>query len=186
MGTTTTPNLGLIKPDRDESIKPIGAFAGWAAQNALNMDALDAVFRNQSDTWTPTWTAYSSNPTIGSGGSISGKYLRIWPKFVVAWILLNVGTTGFIAGSGTYRFSLPFAMTPALTLANEISIGKAILRDATSALVSEAPAVCYDVANNNLFLRTEQGSASWSNTTPFTLAQSDRVSAFFCYLTDVA
>jgi hypothetical protein len=60
--------------------------------------------------WTaypPTWTATTTNPTIGNG-SIVGRYARLGRNTVKGVIVLTVGSTTNM-GSGSYRFRLPVA-----------------------------------------------------------------------------
>jgi len=55
--------------------------------------------------WTPAITA-STDPTLGSGSSVSGKYAQVG-RLVAYWAHVQFGTSGTNAGSGTYEFSLP-------------------------------------------------------------------------------
>lgn len=57
-------------------------------------------------TYTPTWTAASSNPSLGNG-TLLGRYSQIG-KTVAFRIFLSIGSTT-TQGSGTWRFALPFA-----------------------------------------------------------------------------
>ena len=54
--------------------------------------------------YTPTWTASTTNPTIGNGW-ITGFYRRVGDSVEIK-ILAQLGSTSSI-GSGTYNFSLP-------------------------------------------------------------------------------
>jgi hypothetical protein len=56
-------------------------------------------------TYTPTITA-STNPNLGSTGSITGKYQQIG-RTVFGRITFSFGGTGISAGSGGYSFLLP-------------------------------------------------------------------------------
>jgi hypothetical protein len=187
MGTTVTTNLGLIKPDVDEKIQEdLPTFAGWAAQNEINCDKIDALFRHTDHSYVPTWTGSGGNPTLGAGGSVTGKYLRLFPAMVIGEFKINTGGAGFLAGSGTYSVSVPLAIAPELvTLNNSFPIGKAYLHDADSVANSTILTVMYSTSGNDMFFRPHTG-AVWSNTAPFTLAQTDRVSGYFMYPTSVA
>lgn len=74
--------------------------------------------------WTPALTASTTNPTLGTGGSTSGKYVKIG-RTVMGWGYIKFGTSGQAAGSGTYLVSLPVAQ--AETDNNRIN-GDALLR----------------------------------------------------------
>ena len=58
--------------------------------------------------WTPALTAATTNPTLGTGSSIAGRYCQIG-KLVIASFTIQFGTSGTNAGSGEYRLSLPVA-----------------------------------------------------------------------------
>jgi hypothetical protein len=58
--------------------------------------------------FTPVITASTTSPTLGSGALQLGRYAQIGST-VVAQVTITCGT-GFTAGSGAYRFSLPANM----------------------------------------------------------------------------
>lgn len=179
MGTTVTTNLSLIKPDTDESIKATGPFVGWAAQNAANMDTIDTLFRASVHTWAPNWTAESGGFTLGSGGFVEGKYLRLWPKMVIAHFRLFVGGAGFAPGTGKYRMSLPFFTANELNGLNfEFPIGKAAILDFDTVANCSILLVNYDITLGLATFRSPGGNY-FQPTNPFTLAQNDRVSGYF-------
>lgn len=186
MGTTVTTHLSLIKPDLDEKIKQdLPTYAGWASQNATNCDAIDALFRKSTATWTPTWTA-SVNPTLGTGGLIEGKYIRLFPRMVIGFFRIYTGGAGFATGTGAYSISAPVAIDSALAaFNNEITVGKACFYDDSSAATSSAFQVVYSTVGSNIFLR-QPANDIWSATSPVTLAQQDRVSGYFMYPTSAA
>lgn len=59
--------------------------------------------------YTPTWTASTTNPTIGNG-SLVGRYKALDSKTYAIVINLSFGTTT-TPGSGNYAFSLPSGLT---------------------------------------------------------------------------
>lgn len=187
MGTTTTSNLALIKPDVNESIKEdLPTFPGWADQNADNCDVIDGLFRASTHTYTPTWGASTTPPVLGSGGFIEGKWVRLFPRMVFGQIRLFAGGAGFSAGSGTYNLSLPVAIPPEFaTFFNAVVIGKAIVLDNDNVLNTNVMAAVYDIGASNMILKPPNGS-SWTNAFPFTVAQNDRVSLQFSYPTAAA
>lgn len=184
MGTTVTSNLALIKPDIDESIKAnMPTFAGWAVQNGLNCDTIDALFRMSNTTYALTWTALTTNPVLGAGGLLEGKYIRLWPRMVLVYFRLFTGGAGFTPGSGIYKFNLPVAPSSELSGFNLMyPLGKAVLLDFDTVLTSGNMAVLYDNATNTVVLRTTAG-AFFAPTAPITLAQNDRVSGYMMYPT---
>lgn len=187
MGTTVTTNLGLIKPDTDESIKEnLPTFAGWAAQNAINMDKVDDLFRDDAvSPYTVNWTAGVTNPTLGAGGFTEGKYVRIFPRMVIAFFRIFAGGAGFAAGSGQYRINAPLQVDPAFSVfTHTVPFGKAVFLDSSAALTSSVFTLNYSPSVNLLFLRVAAGG-TWDDVTPVVPAQNDRLSGYFMYPTAV-
>ncbi len=56
--------------------------------------------------YTPVLTATTTNPTLGSGGTITGRYMQIG-KTVMGWATITFGSSGTNAGSGLYRVTVP-------------------------------------------------------------------------------
>lgn len=68
--------------------------------------------------YTPTWTAGTTNPSIGNG-TLSGRYIQIG-KLVYCQFTMRAGSTTTF-GSGIWRFSYPVA--PNTTYANLYQVG---------------------------------------------------------------
>lgn len=187
MGTTVTTNLGLIKPDTAESIEAnMPTFAGWASQNAANCDVVDGLFRNTQHTWSPSWTAATLNPTLGAGGFIEGKYMRIFPRMVIGYLRISLGGAGFATGTGSYSITLPVAMDASLnTMQDEFPVGKAIFYDDSAVATSSVFNVMFTPPTGLLTFRPPLGQL-WSSTNPVVPAQLDRLSAMFMYPTSAA
>ncbi|HEY0770950.1 MAG TPA: hypothetical protein VGD31_11520, partial [Sphingobacteriaceae bacterium] len=176
MGTTATTNLGLIKPDITEKIQEdLPTYDGWATQNGENCDTIDALFRHTNHTYVPVLTASTVNPTLGAGGFITGKYLRLFPRLVIGEFRIFMGGAGFNPGTGFYQVSLPVPMDVDVdaTLHNSFPVGKAYLHDDSAVASSTTLVVMYSQAFDTLFFRPTTG-AVWNETAPFTLAQNDR------------
>lgn len=187
MGTTVTTNIGLIKPDLAEKIQEdLPTFAGWADQNADNCDTIDALFRDDSTTFTLTLTADSVNPTPGASALFEGKYVRLWPRLVIVFFRIYVGGAGFAAGTGDYKINLPFAMDATLIGADGnrlFPVGKCLFRDASSALTSSVFLLLYDPAATAIRFQLAQGDLL-ADTHP--VSQDDRLSGYFMYPTSAA
>lgn len=186
MGTTVTVNHGLIKPDTDESIKAnLPTFAGWAAQNGINQDKLDALFRVSTGSWSPTWTADTTNPTLGTGGFVEGKYVRLWPRMVLCYWRVFAGTASFSGGLGNYRTNLPFAIAPEIAaMNNEVPLGRGCLISNSVPANATLLLPRWDVAAGNVvFGRDDNGY--WVSTAPFTFGNNDRASMYMMYPTAV-
>jgi hypothetical protein len=187
VGITVTPNLGLIKPDINELIQDgLPTFEGWPGQNSDNMDVIDKLFRNDTASFTPGFTAGGVAVTLGSTGFQEGKLLRVFGRICVGYLRISMGTTGFVPGAGTYRINAPsvaphFA-TEFTTFFESLPIGKAILLDNDNVATSTIMTVHYDLATASIHFRGHTGLL-WNPTSPITLAQGDRVSAYFMYPT---
>lgn len=187
MGTTVTPNLGLIKPDTDEQIQSGGGFAGWAAQNAANMDTIDALFRASTGTYTLNFTATTVNPTLGAGGFAEGKYLRLFPRMVIAYFRIFTGGAGFATGTGEYRVNLPFTMDNEFQASDGggrlTPLGKACFHDNNNVVASSVFPCLYSPIPNVIAFGLSQGGM-FQNTHP--LEQNDRLSGYFIFPTNDA
>lgn len=58
------------------------------------------------NTYTPSWQAATTNPTLGLGGSLTGRWRQVG-KTVFVNIYVQQGGAGASAGSGAYTLSLP-------------------------------------------------------------------------------
>ena len=72
--------------------------------------------------WTPTLTGASTNPTLGTNSVAEGRYTQIG-KTVICQIDIKFGTSGTNAGSGTYYISLPVAAKTAISGYQVMPIG---------------------------------------------------------------
>lgn len=101
-------------------------------------------------TYTPTLTATSVNPTLGSGGSAQGRYTLFNGNWCTIRGTILFGTSGAASGTGQYLVALPLShvahsgITAGLPL-----IGSAIIYDASSTTFT--PGVSYLGAGSNTF-----------------------------------
>lgn len=188
MGTTTTTNLGMIKPDINEMIQEeLPTFQGWATQNAINCNLVDSLFRASTATVTPTFQAVGGGFTLGAGGFVQVKNVRLTPRMAVTYFIVECGAAGFAAGTGQYQF---INMNPTIDpifaaqfAANGgIPFGKVSFRDASAIATNTVFTAIYNHISNALFFRLPDGSI-WTNTNPVTLAQGDRISGYVIYPT---
>lgn len=128
MGFTQTTNHSLYIPDKDELMP------NWSAQNVTDTNTIDAICTTTKSTYSPTWIATGTNPTVGNS-TIYAPYIIPVPGFVLFWISIEIGST-FVDGSGSYQFSLPFTAHPTYPTTGMnsagIPIGKAFFYDANS------------------------------------------------------
>lgn len=82
--------------------------------HGVNMDRIDDwVGPSTVQSYTPVLTASVTNPTLGPGGFVIGRYIEIF-DFIFTWGEFRFGTSAHNQGSGTYEITLPF---PAATIA---------------------------------------------------------------------
>jgi len=77
-------------------------FLGADSSTATGLNWLGA-----SISYTPTWTATTTNPTLGNG-TLTGSYMQVG-NLIAFTISLAFGSTTS-GGTGTWRFALPFAL----------------------------------------------------------------------------
>lgn len=99
-----------------------------AAGTILGSTGSAAAWQGTWGDWTPALTASTTNPTLGSGSSVAGRYCQIG-KLVEGWGRVTFGSSGTNAGSGQYLINYP--VTPAN--ASQIVFGTAIIYDASPA-----------------------------------------------------
>lgn len=137
--------------------------------SAATMNSIGAAF----ESWTPALTASTTNPTLGTGSSQTGRYGRV-QKFVYGQGQISFGTAGVAAGSGFYYVSLPVTSQAGGTL-----IGTFQLYDSSATatyfgfLVGDTTARCLLYYNNPASVVT--------NAAPFTWAASDFIRVQFYY-----
>lgn len=185
MGTTVTTNLGLIKPDVDESIREdLPTFPGWASQNEDNCDKIDSLFRKNGTTYTLNWTGSGSNPVLGAAGFTEGKFVRLFPRMVFVTFRIFTGGAGFTVGSGTYRINLPATLDPDLVAygGEALPLGRCMFQDSSAALTSSSFLMSY-LASSNLVVARPSAGVVWTDTNPVVLGQNDRISGYLLYPT---
>lgn len=116
--------------------------------------------------YTPAWTAGTSNPSIGNG-TITGAYRRTG-TWVLGFISVTAGTTTTF-GSGEYFWSIPSGL---IGVVRSASHGIAALRDA-SATVHYLGAI--NLSTSLLVQCRMHGVAELAQGTPITLATSDTI-----------
>ena len=120
-------------------------------------------------TFTPTWTAATTNPTLGNG-SLSGRYCQINKLVRAEYYLVMGSTTTF--GSGIYQFSFPLTAQTPLGLYSNLGSGVAFDISAANA---------YTLAANYLNASTSHftgrftgvGNGDLTAIAPFTFANTD-------------
>lgn len=118
-----------------------------------------------TDPWTsysPSWTAATSNPSIGNG-SISGSYIQSG-KLVIATASITMGSTTTY-GSGVWRVSMPVTAA-----SSGLHVGSVLLLD-SSASTGRRPGVCFLGATTYVEFISTTGVVGASD--PFVWATGD-------------
>ena len=119
-------------------------------------------------TYTPTWTASTTNPTIGNG-VLTGVYRQIGNQVDFSAYVTAGTTTTF--GSGEYRISLPVT---AFTSEVNGKFSAAILDDGINWYLDYWAMGIANGFNDRVNLRAV-GGGTWGNTSPFTFGVNDKV-----------
>jgi hypothetical protein len=153
----------------------------WSTNDVLSASDMNTYVRDNGraasklTSYTPTWGASTTNPTIGNG-TLHGRYFTLeeWCWFQ---ILITMGSTS-TGGSGTYSLTLPVAAAtiasgteqPILCHLNRVGVSRYlglgfIFTAATTFNVAEPSPWASTFAN------------FWSNTSPFTFQATGNVFA---------
>jgi hypothetical protein len=127
-------------------------------------------------TYTPTWTAATTNPTIGNG-SLEGWFVK-FGHIAIVQLYLVIGSTTTL-GSGNWQFSLPTAAAPnalcattTLGLAHMLEVGSG--RHFGQAVYGGAS-----------YFTISLGGASWVNASyPMSWGAGDWLRASLSYISD--
>lgn len=131
-------------------------------------------------TYTPTWTATTTNPTLGNG-TLSGQYRYLDQRAILVRIRLDVGSTTNV-GVGQYRFALPVPApigVPDPTLDAVALQGGALYRYVGWANTASASASSVLVYRGNI--NTQEFLGSWTNAAPVALASGHSFSMYGFY-----
>jgi len=178
--TATTPSIGPTVPSIiltanriDTFLSNTGSFSGsfnGAFTGSLTGSVNGATIDNTAWTsYTPSWTAASSNPVIGNG-TITGQYKLIGKTCFVRGNIAMGSTTTF--GSGEWYVSMPFTASNA----DAILLNADILDNGTAwynGLIAGARAG-FNFKSAIQYQNTGGTTDSLSPTTPFTWTNSDR------------
>ena len=126
------------------------------------------------ETWTPALTASTTNPTLGTGSTATGRYGRI-NKTVFGNCRIFFGTSGTNAGSGFYFVSLPVTAQGVGVVA-----GSGYVYDASTGLVRHVSIAIDSTSRVALYLENQTNYAV-SSTNPWTWAASDQIQFSFEY-----
>lgn len=154
----------------------------WSTNDILTTSDMNTYVRDNElaiGTWssyTPTWTAVTTNPTIGNG-TITGRYTAT-TDWVELWIALVMGSTTTY-GVGSYFVSLPFAAVGTFEQFMDASLyNNGISRHRGVPFMTGGASVF------GIYEPTAWGGAAplvWDSTHPFTFGTGDVVTIFGRY-----
>lgn len=133
------------------------------------------------DSYTPVWTASSTNPTIGNG-TISGRYVAIGAT-IIGEIRIVGGTVGFSRGSGTYYISLPTAGNAE----NYQPVGHVVIRDEGPGITYFGTAIFNGGNNSRIELWIHSQSSTYDegvaagSEAPIVFSANDKILVQFTY-----
>jgi hypothetical protein len=140
-------------------------------------------------TYTPSLTASTTNPTLGTGGTVTADGI-LRQGFVKIRFNVLFGSAGVAAGSGTYQLSLPTVLGVPLGIdadwASQHPIGKARLRDSSVPTIALDWHVVTDLSfADKIVVKNDTGGAV-TNAVPWTWAANDTFQGILEYKTDFA
>lgn len=153
----------------------------------VEIDAFDTVISLDADfpltgtaltqvSWTPTLDAITTAPTLGSGSSTSGYYLKIG-RLVIAWGIIQFGSSGAAAGSGEYLVSLPVTSSTDGTALAQIMGLVHLLDSGTNNHIGAA--TLHDSSRFRMYV--DNSANRVSNSVPFTWTNNDRIAFVIAY-----
>lgn len=131
-----------------------------------------------NDAWTsftPTLTASTTNPTLGTGSNRLGYYTQIG-KLVIYAFEVRFGSSGTNAGSGTYRISLPVTAKADPLYAR---MGSLTYSDASAFTARLGVAIIADPSF--VELNFDGGTFYVANSAPFTWSNNDAIRGTLIY-----
>ena len=144
-------------------------FVAGAVLEAAQLNGIGEAFTS----FTPAWTATTTNPVIGNG-TLTGAYTRVNKLVFAQYTLIPGSTTTF--GTGDYRFSFPVT---AKNLTNFSAIfSTCFMFDSNVAQMYSATASMVNsvtVFRLNAFPNSTQTVTPFGPTAPFTLAVNDEI-----------
>lgn len=125
--------------------------------------------------YTPTLTAVTTNPTLGTGSVVEGSYQQVGKK-VVARANIKWGSTGLAVGSGRYRVSLPVT---AKSLATGNHLGSSMCYD--NSLDAYWDGICLIGSADYTKVELVSLNNNVSSSGPIPWASSDRIEITITY-----
>lgn len=147
---------------------------------ALTAEKLQAL-GSEPVVYTPTLTAPTTPPTLGTGATREGIWVQAGPM-VHLWFSFQFGSAGAAAGSGQYRMSLPVPVDPGALIGVSLGAGRAV--DASVATDTGSSLVVVEMLSTDpsvAVFAVEEG-VTVTATVPWMWAAGDRLFGHAAYL----
>ena len=151
--------------------------AGLAQGQVLTADIMNQIGAAW-ETYTPALTGTTTNPTLGTGSTVAGKYCQV-QKTIMGYAFFAFGRSGVTNGAGDYRISLP--VTALSGGQNGIISGYVWLYDQSAATGWSAIAQVATGTTMSFLKSTGDATINITATNPFTWAANDQIRLFFTY-----
>jgi hypothetical protein len=161
------PGRETFWPPLDHSHRHTGGFDGERLPDAQWLEFI------------PTLTASTTNPTMGTGSALEGRYWQ-WEDLIIYRFFVQFGSSGASGGSGTYRLSVPEPIGLFAPSNSAFSLGSVVLFDWSVAGHKELAAVGRLSATALQFYVDD---ATVSHNAPFLWTNDDRLGGTVVYQT---
>lgn len=175
-GTGSTDDLRI----RSESTNILFGFSGTERMRITSAGLITGTGTSLGawTSYTPTLTASTTNPTLGTGSTASGSYMQIG-KVCIFRVRIVFGTSGVAAGSGTYLISLPVA---GVTLQFPRPLVNVLIRDVSTGDMWFGLGLYNSTTDVSLRVQTNSSGTAWvTDSAPYAWAASDEILAFGTY-----
>jgi hypothetical protein len=153
--------------------------AGTTSGQVLTAATLNTIGA-AAESYTPALTAVTTNPTLGTGSFQGGSYQLLQKRAFVEGAIY-FGSSGAAAGTGSYRISVPSAVS---IKSNNAPIGFGLFYDSSAGFIFYPMQAFYVSATTfQLVVASPAYSAAsiLSSTVPVVPANSDQIRYQLCY-----
>lgn len=151
----------------------------WVVGEVVTAAELNAEIRDSfigiqaaADTFTPTLTAVTTSPTLGTGGTNAMRYWRTGKKLEFE-INTVFGTAAAAAGSGIYSWASPFTLRYSAT--DSLVKGTAYLWDDSTGTIHFCSCRLFSASPPLIRVWTVGTGGALANNVPWTWAINDQI-----------
>ncbi|QMP84416.1 hypothetical protein HUN42_00038 [Streptomyces phage Dagobah] len=140
------------------------------AGEKIDTDLLEGMVGEWQD-FTPTWTASTTNPSIGANGTLLGRYVQIGGKVYFSIKVTGGSSTSW--GSGSYSWALPVIAAAEIEM-----VGTCFVGDSSAGSAGYSTGIAFIGAGASTvsgYIGGKNASSIVSNANPQTFATGDRI-----------